>query len=111
MSDHQSNHVKSHQFKWLFEKRLPSSQKQGGDLYKAYYGDITELNTCRLIMDSVGKDTLRQIAEDAIDLLETSVAIYELNGDYALGMFSSGWCRLMDSASRKLCQTDDNRIA
>lgn len=72
------------------------------------YGDITSLNTSRLIMDSVGKDTLHQIAEDAIDLLDTSVAIYETNGDYAYGMFSSGWCRFMDAASRSLCRTDDN---
>ncbi|MCF8128331.1 MAG: PAS domain-containing protein [Deltaproteobacteria bacterium] len=79
--------------------------------YAPPYGDVTELNTSRLIMDSVGKDTLNQIAEDAIDLLDTSVAIYEANGDYAFGMFSSGWCRFMDAASHKLCGTDDNRKA
>ncbi|MCG6880591.1 MAG: PAS domain-containing protein [Deltaproteobacteria bacterium] len=76
--------------------------------YAPPYGDVTELNTSRLIMDSVGQDTLNQIAEDAIDLLETSVAIYEANGDYAFGMFSSGWCRYMDATARDLCGTDDN---
>ena len=110
MKDNHSNRDKSDQLEWLLEKRLPS-KGQEDDSYEPYYGDVTELNTNRLIMDSVGKDTLRQIAEDAIDLLETSVAIYESNGDYAFGMFSSGWCQLMDTASRKLCQTDDNRIA
>ncbi|MGM0611192.1 MAG: GAF domain-containing protein [Thermodesulfobacteriota bacterium] len=76
--------------------------------YQPFYGDVTELNTHRLILDSVGKETLKIIAEDAIDLLDTSVAIYEANGDYAFGMFSSGWCKLMDAASRNLCQTGDN---
>jgi len=95
------------QLKWLFEKTLESNTK----LYKPFYGDVTELNACRLILDSVGKDTLRRIAEDSIDLLDTSVAIYEKNGDYAFGMFSSSWCQLMDSASRKLCKTNDNRTA
>ncbi len=82
-----------------------------GGAQEPYYGDLTELNRCRLILDSVGKEALERIAADAIDLLETSVAIYEANGDYAFGMFSSGWCRLMDSASRKRCDTDDNREA
>ena len=76
--------------------------------YTPPYGDVTSLNTSRLLMDSVGKDTLNQIAGDAIDLLDTSVAIYETNGDYAFGMFSSGWCRFMDAVSRSLCRTDDN---
>ena len=98
------------QIEWLLEKKnIPSHEKKVN--YEPYYGDVTELNTCRVIMDSVGKDTLKEIAEDAIDLLGTSVAIYEANGDYAFGMFSSGWCQLMDTASRELCQTDDNRKA
>jgi PAS domain S-box-containing protein len=80
-------------------------------LYEPPYGRLTDLNTCRLILDSVGSQSLQAIAEDAIDLLDTSLAIYEANGDHAFGLFSSHWCRIMDSASRELCRTEDNRQA
>ena len=87
------------------------SESEECERYVPAYGDVTELNTCRLILDSVGRETLEEVARDAIDLLGTSVAIYEANGDYAFGIFSSGWCQLLDDASRQLCQTDDNSKA
>ncbi len=65
----------------------------------------------RLILDSVGVPVLSDIVGDLLDMLDTSCAVYEKNGDSALGMFSPGWCRFMDEASRRRCDTPDNRDA
>jgi len=75
------------------------------------YGDLTALNRGGLIARSIDKDTLRDISTEYLDLLETSSAIYERNGDYAFGIFCSGWCRQLDSASRNLCRTENNEAA
>jgi len=92
---------------WLLEHEdlLKSSSR------KTVYGDVTELNEERTIMDSVGKEVLNALSEDIMALLDTSFAVYEKNGDYAFGSFVSEWCWLMDNSSRNLCQTKDNREA
>ncbi|MDZ7762065.1 MAG: PAS domain S-box protein [Desulfovermiculus sp.] len=94
------------QVEWM----LSPAKLESAD-YTPEYGDLSLLNQKGLILSSVGKDRLRDMAWEYLDLLETSAAVYELNGDYALGLFSSEWCRLLDAASRKLCNTDDNRQA
>ncbi|MBF0566820.1 MAG: PAS domain S-box protein, partial [Nitrospirae bacterium] len=75
------------------------------------YGDLTELNKRRDLLDTVGKETLERIAKSYLDLLETSAAIYETDGSYATALFSSSYCKLMDAYSRKLCISADNTYA
>ena len=92
---------------WLHDKENISEKEP----YMPFYGDVTELNTERTILDNVGKENLNALTSELMDLLDTSVAIYEKNGDYAYGVFNSGWCQLLDASSRMLCNTDDNETA
>jgi len=96
------------QIEWLLTKKTPVSQIT---MHNQDYGDLTELNTSRLIMDSVGKEILADIVSDYLDLLDTSATIYEKDGSYALGFFNSGWCKDLDLSSRSQCGDSDNESA
>ena len=75
------------------------------------YGELTELNTERTILRTVGKDLLANVAGDALHLIGTSGSVCEKNGDYASCLVASDWCRFLDQASRARCETTDNQAA
>ncbi len=96
---------------WMLTPRPVTAATGATERVGQAYGDVTELNTERTILDAVGKDLLNDIVGDYMNLLETSSAVYEKNGDYAFGIFTSGWCQAMDMASFRGCGTSDNREA
>ncbi|MBE0534186.1 MAG: PAS domain-containing protein [Phycisphaerae bacterium] len=98
------------QIEWLLTKR-PTSQSPESESYQESYGSLADSNAAGIILESVGRRMLAEIAKDYIDMLGTSCAVYEKNGDYALGVFAAGWCRILDTASRRLCGDVDNALA
>ncbi len=105
ITEHKRTEQELRRLAWLLQAEIAH------DIIDQPYGDLTELNTQRQLLGSIGKSLLREVANDYLGLLRTSAAVYECNGDYALGLFTSQWCRFMDRTSRAQCGTDDNHAA
>lgn len=96
-----------HRIEWLLDSRRPV----GRAVVEQSYGNLADLNTTGLIRNSVSHATLADSVSDFLDLVETSAAIYEKNGDYAYQTVTSGWCRLLSAASRRFCPGEDDKQA
>ncbi len=95
---------------WLLKKSL----KVGAENREAIlpsYGDISKLNTRGMLKNNLDENLLLGIASNILELLGTSVTIFEKNGDYVLDVTSLSWCRFLDEASFKRCGTADLREA
>ncbi len=95
----------------LIRSALSDDDTRDNLLFQQQSIDLSAYNTSRLILDAVGKDIIDCIVDEYIELLGTSFAIFEKNGDYVLGVFTSSWCKLLNDASLKLCDTDDFKKA
>jgi PAS domain S-box-containing protein len=97
---------------WILTKSGKRRSAEGLDTINLQpYGDLAELNRDRTLLKLVGKEVLSDVVGDFLEVLDTSAAVYEKNGDYALWTFSSGWCRHLNQASRELCRTTSNQEA
>jgi len=102
ITEHRNQEAELRSIEWMLTKQHMETESS------APYGDLTELNTSRLILDSVGKDVLSDLVKDYLSLLDTSSTVTEKNGDFAIQILTSSWCQYLNSVSRELCKTEDN---
>jgi hypothetical protein len=79
--------------------------------YQQPYGKLPESNSGRVVLDAVATDVFNDIVSYRLGTLGTCAAVYEKNGDCALRILSSAWCRVLDQASRALCLTTEDAEA
>jgi PAS domain S-box-containing protein len=93
---------------WMLSKgHHVSENNEIEQTVNATYDVLISQNTGGVILNSVGRPILEDIARDYLDLLDTSAIIYEKDGNYALAMFASTWCLFMNDSSRNLCPGTD----
>ncbi len=99
---HQPNIRKFETVRWLFEEVDDAAFND--NKFTSDIGSLSDLNTGGRILKNVGHERLSILSADLMELLHSSIAIFEENGDYAFADFSSSWCHFMFHSSYKLCQ-------
>lgn len=99
--------------KWMLNgtRRMEAGQPDEAGPRTPPSPDSTSPCGSRLILDSVGPSLLADLVGGTLDLLGSSCTVFESSGDPALSILSSGWCRFMDRAFRRRCDTTDDREA
>jgi PAS domain S-box-containing protein len=113
LSERQKARADLQRIEWLLTKGVEKKNRKAS--FRRTKSDapasLPGLNETRILMDAVGEEVLQDVVSDFLELLDTSAAVFEENGDFALWTFSSGWCQLLSHASRDLCGIDDEREA
>jgi PAS domain S-box-containing protein len=113
LTERQKARADLQRIEWLLTKSVEKNT-QKASFKKQHANPVAErsgIEQSRILMDIVGEEVLEDVVSDFLELLDTSAAVFEENGDFALWTFSSGWCQFLSHASRDLCNTDDDREA
>ncbi|MHC1743631.1 MAG: PAS domain S-box protein [Syntrophobacteraceae bacterium] len=108
VTERRQNEAELRRIEWMLTPR-PQVRGNADSLPHAGEGNLTLLSTYRLIRQSVGQALLRDIVSDCMDMLETSVAVCERNGEQAFGIQASGWCGFMGDSERSPCHPPTSR--
>ena len=81
---------------WMLTKKKTGETKDHLFISK---DELTTINKDGIIINTIDHQLLQDIAYEYLDLLDTSFAIVEKNGNYALAIYSSTWCKFMNDAS------------
>ena len=89
---------------WMLSTKSKRGYGTKIQINKQPAGDSSKTTTSGFIQNSVGKNVLQDIADYYVDLLETSVSIYEKDGGLAYEAIVSKWCQSLHCTSHILCK-------
>ena len=103
ITDSRQTEEELRRIKWMLSKKPQKPEHR-------FLPDLEEqdapgvLDSQGLILKSVGRDRLKNIVEECLDLLGTCSVIFEADGTCALGCFESEWCGLLNRVECKTCR-------